>query len=202
MQVTASAKKNQPELKHAPSSVWMNEVYDPDLLSDQELLKIYEQVKYKGFDRLEMLLKLEQKVKSAKLVAEIIIACALRGPKKAVDIKLTDGRTIGQHGIPASDQKGTENLSCGRISSSTADLAAFYLKKLQIAPRVLDSRLPAWLQFPTAGAIKLPDDLRALHLDFSKKFSKIIGGEFNESIYSAMINNAYLEPKLRLFDNV
>jgi len=101
--------------------------------------------------------------------------------------------------VPASGTKGTSDLSCNRISASTADLAAFYLKKLSF-PKRMDSELPGWLQFPTAGSIKLPQKYRSLHLDFAQKFSKMIGGVFNEQIYNQMIENAYLSPKLKLFD--
>jgi hypothetical protein len=196
----ASKLKKESEKKHLPSAIWLNNLYNPELISDEDLNKIYENVKYKGFDRMLMLVKLEEKVKDVKLAAEIIIACALRGPKKAAEATLSDGRTIGQHGIPASGQKGSENLSCQRIASSTADLAAYYLKKLNVPAKFVGTDLPAWLQFPTAGSIKLPTNLRAAHIEFSKKFSKQIGGEFNESIYSTMMTNAYLEPKLKLFD--
>jgi hypothetical protein len=203
MAVQAASKvQKTTDTKHAPTASFVNNLYNINLLSDEELSTIYDMVKYKGFDRMDMLLKLEEKVRNVKLIAEIIIACALRGPIKAAEAKLSDGKTIAQHGIPGSGQKGTENLSCARVSASTADLAAFYLKRLKIAPRIIDHELPGWLQFPTAGSIKLPDNLRRAHVDFSKKFSKTIGGEFNDSIYAAMMNNAYLEPKLKLFDDI
>jgi len=41
---------------------------------------------------------------------------------------------------------------------------------------------------------------REQHIEFSKRFSKIIGGEFNEQIYSQMMQNAYLDDDLHLFD--
>jgi hypothetical protein len=103
-------------------------------------------------------------------------------------------------GIPASGQKNTDNLSCARITSSTADVAAFYLKKLNVPKRIFDDLCPAYLQFPAAGSIRLPDNLRSLHIEFAKKFSKLIGGVFNDSIYGQMIQNSYLDERLDLFD--
>jgi len=199
--IASSAAKETKDNK-GPTLNWINKIYDPNLLKEEELLSIYETVKYQGFDRTLMLMKLEEKVKNPKLAMEIIIACSLRGPLAAAKLKLSDQKTIEQHGIAGSGKKGTEEISCARISAATADIAAFYIKKLGVPPRMMDSELPAWLQFPTAGSIKLPERLRKAHIDFSKKFSVLIGGKFDESIYSQMMANAYLEPKLRLFDDI
>jgi hypothetical protein len=199
MAVVASSSKDIKE-KKSPTLGWINRIYDPNLLKEDELLSIYENVKYQGFDRSLMLQKLEDKVKNPKLAIEIILACSIRGPIQAAKIKLSDGKTIDQHGIPGSGKKGTEDLSCARVSASTADIAAYYMKKLDVPARIIDTDLPAWLQFPTAGSIKLPDKLRKSHIEFSRKFSILIGGKFDDSIYAQMMNNAYLEPKLRLFD--
>lgn len=197
--VQSDVKIDKP-LRRKPSSKWLAEVYQEAFMTDEELTTIYDIIKYKGFDRDEMLALLEEKVNSPKLVAEVVMVCSQRGPRQAENIILSNGRTLKQMGIPASDQKGTTNLSCQRISSATADLAAFFFKRLDIPKRMLSSRLPGWLQFPTAGSIKLPDDLRQAHIEFSKEFSKLIGGEFNEQIYSQMMANAYLDPKLNLFN--
>jgi len=183
------------------TKAWMNKLYDISILSDADLLRLYDQIRYVGFDRAEMLSKLEEKVADPRLAMEVVLVCSLRGPRKAEEIKLSNGRTLKSMGIPASDQKGTTNLSCQRISSATADLAAWYFKKLQV-PKKFDSELPAWLQFPTAGSIKLPPRLRSLHKEFAIKFSKQIGGEFNESIYLQMEHNSYLDSKLKLFDDL
>jgi hypothetical protein len=185
--------------KRKPSSEWVKRIYDINLLSELELTEIYEVIKYQGFDRNEILAKLEEKITDPKIVVELILLCSLRGPRAAENVKLRNGRTPKTMGIPASDQKGTSNLSCSRISAATADLAAFYLKKFDVPKRILSSNLPAWLQFPTAGSIKMPDDLRQQHIQFSKEFSRIIGGEFNEQIYSQMMNNSYLDESLKLF---
>jgi len=173
-------------------------LYKPDALADDELSGLYEMIKYKGFDRTQMLAQLKEKVGDVRLTIQLVILCSLQGPVRASKTKLFNGKTPIDMGIPASGQQGTANLSCQRITASTADLAAFYLKKLNV-PKRLDHPLPAWLQFPSAGSIKLPEDIRASHIDFSKKFSTLIGGAFNEQIYQTMAHNSYLEPSLRLF---
>lgn len=202
MAVSASASTKDIKEHKSPTLGWMNKIYDPNLLKEDELLSIYENVKYQGFDRTLMLMKLEEKIKNPKLALEIILACSIRGPIQAAKIKLSDGKTIEQHGISGSGKKGTEEISCARISASTADIAAYYMKRLEIPARMMDSDLPAWLQFPTAGSIKMPDKYRKAHIDFSKKFSIQIGGKFDDSIYGQMMANAYLDPKLRLFDGL
>lgn len=192
-------KVDEKNLKKKPTNAWLNLVYQQALMTDEELTNMYELIKYKGFDRDEMLAQMEEKIINPKLTAEVIMVCSLRGPRQAENVILSNGRTLKQMGIPASDQKGTTNISCQRISSATADLAAFFFKRIGIPKRLLSSELPGWLQFPTAGSIKMPDNYRQLHLNFAKEFSKRIGGEFNEQIYSQMMDNAYLDPKLNLF---
>lgn len=187
-------------VKKKPTVTWMQDLYRAITMVDEELWGIYDTVKFQGFNREEVLVQLEEKISDKKTLIEVVIVCSLRGPRQAENIKLSNGKTLKSMGIPASDQKGTTNLSCARISAATADLAAAFFKRLDIPKRILSSDLPGWLQFPSAGAIKMPDNFRTLHMQFSKEFSKLIGGEFNEQIYSQMIHNAYLDPLLKLFD--
>jgi len=176
---------------------WLTGLYQLDLFSQEELLQFYDTIKYQGFNRDEVIAELQLKVPDKKLVAQIIIACAVRGPVKAYDCKLSNGRTIAEMGI-LRGSKGKKGLTCGRIGAATADLAAFYLKKLSF-PKRLNVALPGWLQFPAAGSIKLPKNLREQHLEFAKEFSKRIGGEHNEQIYAQMEENAYYNENLALF---
>lgn len=187
-------------LKRKPSEQWLSNVYKEAFMSNEDLLGIYDLIKYKGFDRDEVLAQLEDKIPSPKLAAEAIMACSQRGPVQAEKIILSNGKSLRQMGIPASGQKGGTGLSCQRISAATADLAAWLFKRIGVPKRILSSTLPGWLQFPTAGSIQMPADLRALHIEFSKEFSKLIGGVFNEQIYAQMMANAYLDPKLNLFN--
>lgn len=197
--ITITESKDSKETKKKPTSAWLKSIYDVNLLSKDELTQIYDEIRFIGFNRDVVLAQMEEVLGDPKLVIEAILVCSLRGPQAAQDIKLKNGRTLKQLGIPASGVQGTESISCQRISSSTADLAAFYFKKLNI-PKRIEHELPAYLQFPTAGSIKLPQNLRDQHIDFTKKFSKIIKGEFNESIYATMVSNAYLDESLNLFE--
>ena len=178
---------------------WIQQLYDTTFISDDDINKIYDEFKYIGFNReeiLELLSKFDR-----RLVVEMIILAAVRGPQKAVGIKMSNGKTFADLGIPASGLKSKKGLSVNRIAATTADLAAYFLKKVSF-PKKFDSELPGWLQTPTAGSIKMPKKYRDLHREFAKKFSTQVGGEFNEQIYSAMEVNAYLNDNLRLFDGM
>lgn len=178
---------------------WLSALYDINLVNDDELKLMEELYQYQGFNQKEILSEMKLKIPDPKMAAEVIIICAMRGPKRAASTKTRNGRTLEQMGIPASGMKGSKGISCQRIVAATADLAAFYLKRMNV-PKRIQIQCPGWLQFPSAGSIKMSDELRSQHIEFSQKFSSIIGGKFNESIYQSMINNSYLNTKLRLFD--
>jgi len=197
-----SSRKSTPvtEVKQDDINNWVASLYDPNLISDEDLKGFYDEVAYHGFDRKENILLLRTAISDFKLAAMAIILCALRGPKKAAQVPLPVKKTLQDFGIPASGGKGSRKLTCQKLTATTADLAAFYLKRLNVPKRISSSELPGWLQFPSAGSIKLPPNLRKLHYEFSKEFSPKINGEFNEQIYQQMVDNAYLDPNLHLFD--
>lgn len=202
MAAAAAARTPQPsseKRKIESFDEWVGSLYDVSKVSEEDLAAMYEALKYNGFDRESVLKELQQKGFPHKILVEMIIACALRGPKRASETKLSNGRTIQEMGIRASGLKALKGVSCARITSCTADLAAFYLKKLNV-PKRMAHDCPAWLQFPAAGSIKLPRELRDVHRDFSEKFSKLIKGGFSEDIYGQMTMNAYLDPRLKLFE--
>jgi len=180
-------------------SEYIKNLYDITLLSSEEIQAWNEAYSYKGFDRVKVLKDLKNKVPDFKIAQQIIMICGLLGPQRAALVKLVNGRTVSSYGIPASGRKGSDGVSCQRITAATADLCAFLLKKIDI-PKRLNLPCPSWLQFPSAGSITLPDELREMHIDFARRFSTVIGGAFNEQIYAQMMNNSYLDPKLHLFD--
>ena len=181
---------------------WMTKMYATDDMSDEDLKVMYESVRYKGFDREKLLAKLSEKIKDKRVFVQLVLACAVNGPRRASSLKLMNNMTPSEMSISASGQKQTENISCARVTAITADLAAFWMKKLNVPKRIVSSDCPAWLQFPAAGSIKMPSHIRASHIQFSKDFSAKIGGKFNEDIYNQMVENAYLDDKLHLFDQI
>ena len=179
---------------------WLGKLYDDVLnTNDKDLFEMYDLYKYKGFDRNEVLKMLKQKVPDNKTAIHLILVCALNGPQRASKANLFNGKTPIQMGIPASGGQGKRVLTCNKISAATADIAAFYMKKVNVPKRMM-VECPAWLQFPAAGGVKLPDHLRKQHIEFSRRFSEQIGGVFQEQIYNQMAANAYLDERFKLFN--
>jgi hypothetical protein len=183
----------------APTNEWIDTIYSLDLFSQEELRFLYESIRYQSFDRNAVLYQLQMLNLSPRLTCEVIIVCALRGPQQASKVKLSNDKTLMSMGIPSSGQRGTMLISCQRITAATADLAAYYMKLINV-PKRLQMALPGWLQFPSAGSIKLPVEYRQLHIEFSKQFSERIGGSFNEDIYRTMEDNSYYDDRLHLFN--
>jgi hypothetical protein len=193
-----AAVRGVPEESRESLAQFVTSIYNPEALSADELKAIYDAVAYKGFNR-EDVLKQMHLIGDKRIIIELIIATALRGPQAAGKIRFSNGRTPSDMGIPASGGKGVKTLTLNKISAATADLAAFYLKKLDV-PKRSSFDLPGWLQFPTAGSIKMPFNYREQHREFSRRFSTLIGGVFQEQIYMQMEHNSYLDPNLHLFE--
>jgi hypothetical protein len=179
---------------------FINELYDITKIAKDEFKTWVDAYSYKGFNRSKVLKDLRVKVNDVKVVQQIILICGLLGPQRASQMKLLNGKVIGSYGIPASGMKGSEGVSCQRITAATADLCAYFLKIAGV-PKRMQVECPAWLQFPSAGSITLPDTLRQQHIEFAERFSTVIGGAFNAQIYNQMMVNTYLEPKLGLFSD-
>lgn len=187
-----------PEVKVEELEGWLNDLYDVNKITSEMIKDMWESFSYKGFNRDDTLKQLQKIVQDKRIIYELIVVAALRGPQAAAKMKLSNGKTPMEMGIQGSGGQGTKKLTLNKITASTADIAAWFLKKMN-APKRIVSDLPGWLQFPSAGSIIMPDNYRALHIDFSKRFSALIGGVFNEGIYTSMVNNSYLNPKLNLF---
>jgi hypothetical protein len=103
-------------------------------------------------------------------------------------------------------RKESGDISFNRITACTADIAAFYLKKLNV-PKRINCDCPAWLQFPTAASIRMPDAIREQHRDFSRLFSERLPdptteskkSTFREEIYEQQVLNSYYDTSLNLF---
>jgi len=190
---------NVPEVREEELKAWLDSLYDTSKITEDEIRSMWEQFSYKGFNRHDVLKQLFVKIKDHQICMELVVSSALRGPQAASRIKLSNGRTPIDLGIPASGGQGTKILTMNKIQAATADLAAYFLKRMNV-PKRINVDLPGWLQFPSAGGISLPSQFREAHREFSRRFSTTIGGTFQEQIYQQMENNSYLNPKLKLFE--
>ena len=197
--------KGRSETKEAPKdqkdlTEWLKSLYALKEVDDAFIKQLDEAFSYKGFNRDEVIAQLKTQVQDPNVSIQLIVVTALRGPKAAGGIKLLNGKTPNELGIPSSGGKNQKKLTLSKILAATSDIAAFFLKRMNVPKRIVGSPLPGWLQFPSAGSITLPARLREQHKEFAIQFSSLIGGEFNENIYEQMVHNSYLDPSLRLFD--
>jgi hypothetical protein len=196
---TQTKSQKQVEVKIDDSiQTFLKELYDVSSVSNEELTYMMDHFMYKGFNRDNVLKQMQQIIKDPKIAMQIVVAVAIAGPKRSSGIKMSNGLTPSQMNIPSSGGKGNDRLTLSKILAATADLAAFFLKKLNV-PKRIQIECPGWLQFPSAGSIRLPDELRSQHIEFSRKFSPLIRGSFDENIYYQMQANSYLDPNLGLF---
>jgi len=185
---------------------WVDELYSA-LLSEDDLKASYEAFKFIGFNREEVLEMMYNTFKDTHIVSEVVVAIALRGPVAANTLRLSNGRTIASYGVQPNGGRRNKFLTGNKIQAATADLAAFYLKRLSIPKRISSLQCPSWLQFPSAGSLPLDNTLRQQHLEFAIQFSKLITqgpnvvgnvvGGFNQQIYDQMSSNTYCDDRLR-----
>lgn len=184
---------------------WLSDIYSIGLLEDHDLREFYEAIEYQTFNRDQVLQTFFERVNSPQNAVKLIILCAVRGPVKAHQLARKVG--LDRYNIPLKATKGTAEISFNRITTCTADLAAFYLKKMDFKKRI-NCECPGWLQFPSAGSIRMPSNLRQQHKEFSILFSERLPdsrtktgfSEFNEGIYEQMELNSYYNEELHLFD--
>jgi hypothetical protein len=199
MSETKSTDSQTTDNKQIDIDDWIKNIYED--IDIDVLLNWYNDLKYQGFDRNSVIVELHQKLKDKTLTQKFILACALRGPIGASKL-IIDGKNVIGYGIPLKSVKGTKGVSINRITAATADYAAFLLKKLRV-PKRLNCECPAWLQFPSAASITMPERYRKMHKEFAEIFSQRINLDgkhgFNEDIYTQMEMNSYLNEDLELF---
>jgi len=183
------------EKTDAELNTYVDNIYNVESISEEEFKTWVEAYSYKGFDRKKVLKELSSKVQDPKIVQQIILITGMMGPQRASRMQLLNGKTVSSYGIPASGMKGSEGVSCQRITAATADLCAYFLWKAKV-PKRINVACPAWLQFPNAGSLPLSQTLRDQHHEFSRQFSNLIGGVFNEQIYFVMSQNTYCDKKI------
>jgi hypothetical protein len=187
-----------PDVKGDDVLKWLSDLYDVSKVTPDDIKQFWEAFSYKGFNRDDVLKQLSSFIKDKRIAMELVIVGAIAGPQRGANMKLSNGKTPIEMGIPASGRQGKKDLTLNKITAATADLAAWFMKQMNV-PKRMNIDLPGWLQFPSAGSITMPQNYRDAHMEFSRRFSKLIGGEFNEQIYMQMYANSYLNPKLALF---
>jgi len=82
----------------------------------------------------------------------------------------------------------SDDITISRCTAAIPQWVSYFL--LTSEKRFPELDCPACLQFPAAGALPMSREMRIAHIQFSVKFSTVIGGQFNKAIYKAMMQNA------------
>lgn len=143
-------------------TIFINGLYVSDV-SEEDLTQMFDVIKYTEIDRSTVL---------KQLVIQIEMECAMPRPSRASRTVLLNGGTLSMMNISASGGKGKLTLTCYRITVATVDLAAYYMKRLNI-PKKFNMPSLAWPQFPSAVLIIMSEELRSSHRQFSVMFSKV-----------------------------
>lgn len=167
---------------------------DPDFVyqlyersSMNEVIEIYEAVKYKGFNRDLTLRQMSIIFKeNPKDLIHLLIAIAIRGPVIAHTVKLPSGKTARDYEIPISLPR-TDSFSLNKMLAATPDLIAKALATIN-PPSRFQTDLPIYFQFPSAAALHL-NTFKLEHRRWSIKFSELIGGQFREELYEQIAAN-------------
>lgn len=165
-------------------------------ISENLVKEIYDAIAYTGFNRDVIINELEAKKATAEIVATISLIGSVRGGKKESlkDLKIKkEVATFISSYIQDHRIKGNpKSLTILRITACFPHVAAYMMLKAGVPKKISTSELPAFLQFPAAGSLPLKSEYRELHKQFCIDFSKVIKGEFNESIYSSMSSNTIM----------
>jgi hypothetical protein len=86
----------------------------------------------------------------------------------------------------------SDHLTVQRLVAAFPDMAAYGLSLLEdrgLLSKRVDTKLPAWLIFPAAASLPLNSTHEQILKDMCQKFSVLIGGNFDESIYKLQRSN-------------
>jgi len=163
------------------------------LSSELDMSTFIENISYQGFNR-HSFIATALKVLTVSQFVRFAVIGAIRGSnfKKIVENSLSfdnDLKMLIDKGVIVKTPKKTADISALRCTASIPQWAAYFMMGANVPPKIVDSTLPPFLQFPSAASLPMSTDLRRLHIEFSIKFSMLIGGAFNPNIYMAAFNN-------------
>jgi len=163
-------------------------------IAEVDLSALYEAVRYQGFNRQDFL-KTALKKMSPSTMIKVAMIGAVRGsnfkkiaetPTLPADVKklMDSGDILNKKATKSSD------ITLTRCTAALPQWSAFALLKAQVPGRISRIDMNDCLQFPAAGSLPMSNRVRKAHIEFSAKFSKLIGGTFKSTIYKAMYNDS------------
>jgi len=152
-----------------------------------------EGIKYQGFNRDEFIRNALTKI-SPSLMIRLALLGSIRGANfekivKSASSMDADIIEANQRNLVVRRARKSEDITILRCSAAIPQWTAYYMGISGVSKKFGNLALPASLQFPAAGSMPMSAQVRAMHVEFSVHFSRVIGGDFNENIYMAMVNN-------------
>jgi hypothetical protein len=152
-----------------------------------------EGIKYQGFNRDEFINAALTKISPSQLVRLALLG-SVRGAnfekiaKSSSSIEADIVELISQNVVLRRAKKSTD-ITILRCAAAIPQWTAYFMGTSGVPKKFGSLSCPNSLQFPAAGALPMSAAVRAQHVQFAIHFSRVIGGEFNENIYMAMVNN-------------
>lgn len=152
-----------------------------------------ENISYQGFNRAAFISTAMTKITVSQF-SRFAVMGAIRGSNftkiEGNSLKIDDDlKALVRDGVIVKTPKKKDDISILRCTASIPQWCSFFMLSAEVPPKLPDSSLPAFLQFPSAASLPMSADLRRQHIEFSIKFSQLIGGNFNANIYLAAFNN-------------
>jgi hypothetical protein len=150
-------------------------------------------IKYQGFNRDEFINAALQKITPHQLVRLALIG-SIRGAnfekiaKSSSSIE-ADILEMINTGLVTRRAKKSTDITILRCSAAIPQWTAYFMGTAGVPKKFGSLSCPSTLQFSAAGALPMSATVRAQHVQFAIHFSRVIGGQFNENIYLAMVNN-------------
>jgi len=162
-------------------------------VTELDLAAIYEQVRYQGFNRHDYL-KAALKVMSASTMIKVAMIGAVRGSnfKKIAETPSlpNDVKALMDSGVIINRKaEKTSDVTITRCTAALPEWSAYAMMIAKVPGRISGIDMNDCLQFPAAGSLPMNKKVRIAHIEFSSKFSRLIGGAFKATIYKAMYND-------------
>jgi hypothetical protein len=152
-----------------------------------------ESIKYQGFNRNEFIAAALLRITPHQMVRLALIG-SIRGANWD-KIKLSsasidaDIKKLIEDKIVVRRAKLSSDITILRCGAAIPQWTAYFMGVAGVPKKFDILACPSMLQFPAAGALPMSATVRAQHVQFSIHFSRVIGGEFSQTIYIAMVNN-------------
>jgi hypothetical protein len=159
---------------------------------DLDLTSFKEDMSYLGFDK-QKIARLAAKNLGPKLTIKLLYLGAMRGTNlkkilsKSVKVD-ADVKNVFDSGKILSGGTGANDLTMGRLMGTFPEIAAYYALKFPISKKIEEEECPSALQWPAAASLPMSPEVRIQHVKFSRRFSEVIGSQFEERYYRAAFN--------------